>query len=124
MDDDGQETDSEACLRNNIAALMKFYRWDQTELAMRLGKDQSWVSRHLSAKPPPKGARFQFRDLDLIAGVFGLSPAELLAMKHGNFDRRATGERRSGADRRRDKPPPRMGRPLRRSDDDGKLEGA
>lgn len=103
-DVDPPESDSEACLRQNIQELLKFYGWNQTEFAARLGKDQSWVSRHLSAKPPPKGARFQFEDLDLVAAVFGLSPAELLAMRRGKWDRRTGKDRRCGYDRRGRRP--------------------
>lgn len=92
---------------------MELYGWNQTELANRLGKDQSWVSRHLSREPPPKGARFQFRDLDLLAAVFRLSPAELLALRFGKCDRRSSGERRSDTDRRRARPFPHTGMPQR-----------
>lgn len=99
--DGSDREDSEAVLRQNIQALMDLYRWNQAELAARIGKDQSWVSRHLSGAPPPRGARFQFRDLDLIAHAFGLSPADLLRQTDGNWDRRNGRERRSGRDRRR-----------------------
>lgn len=104
---------SEEQLRRNIEELLAFYGWNQTQFAERLGVDQAWVSRHLSRKPPPHGARFQFWDLDKIATLFGLSPAELLQPKFGRWDRRHTGERRSGQDRRRQSRPdsPRPGRP-------------
>lgn len=93
-------TDSEERLRCNIEELMRLFGWNQTELAIRLQKDQSWVSRHLNRDPPPRGARFQFRDIDRIAAIFGLSPAELLQPRYGKWDRRHADERRSGADRR------------------------
>ena len=92
--------DSEERLRCAVEYLMDLRGWNQTELARRIGKDQSWVSRHLSREPPPRGARFQFRDLDLVARVFGLSPAELLLPGYGKWDRRRASERRSGTDRR------------------------
>lgn len=101
MKTDAAVIDSEERLRCSVEALMDLYGWNQTEFARRLGKDQSWVSRHLSREPPPRGARFQFRDLDLIASVFGLSPAELLEQRHGKWDRRTRGERRDGSDRRK-----------------------
>lgn len=97
--------DSEERLRCNIEHLMEMFGWNQTELAIRVGKDQSWVSRHLSRKPPPSGARFQFSDLDALAAVFGLSPAELLAHRYGKWDRRIGDERRQRADRRQARSP-------------------
>ena len=115
--------DSEEVLRCTVECLMEMYGWNQTEFAARLGKDQSWVSRHLSREAPPRGARFQFRDLDLVAAVFGVSPAELLAQRHGKWDRRSGRDRRGGTDRRNAvqaiAPFHPKGMPLQNTEDEG-----
>lgn len=72
----------------------------QAGLAAMLGKSQSWVSKRLSGKAQPNGARLQVRDLDLIAAVFGLSPADLLCAGYGKRDRRSGQDRRCRPERR------------------------
>jgi transcriptional regulator with XRE-family HTH domain len=100
-DEHGQDGSAEEWLRRNVIELMAFYRMKQTVLAERMGRSQSWLSRRLSGRPWDEGgSRFQFEDLDRLATVFGLSPAELLQPKYGQWDRRRAGERRCGTDRR------------------------
>ena len=99
--DDGQES-AEQRLRKNLLELMESRRMTQAELAERLGKGQPWLSKRLSGKPWNEGgSRFQLEDLDAIAHIFGLSPAQLLEPGHGKWDRRSGTERRGGIDRRR-----------------------
>jgi transcriptional regulator with XRE-family HTH domain len=89
-------------LRTNVLELMEFRRMTQAELAELLGKSQPWLSKRLSGKPWSEGgSRFQIEDLDALANVFGLSPAQLLEPGHGKWDRRSGRDRRSGFDRRR-----------------------
>lgn len=96
------ETPAEQQLRVNVLELMDFRRMSQVELAERLGKSQSWVSKRLSGKKWDEGgSRFQFSDLDALSTVFGLSPAELLLPGYGKWDRRVGADRRCGRDRRR-----------------------
>ena len=98
----GHEVSAEEWLRRNVLDLMEFYRMKQATLAERIGRSQSWLSRRLSGKSWDQGgSRFQFEDLDALAAVFGLSPAELLEPKYGEWNRRTGHERRSGTDRRR-----------------------
>lgn len=102
---------AEEQLRRNVRELMKTWKWNQVTLARKIGRSQSWLSRRLKApsemtdddKDDEKndhGTRFQFSDLDALAAVFRLSPAELLQPKYGKWDRRSGRERRSGLDRR------------------------
>jgi transcriptional regulator with XRE-family HTH domain len=99
-----------------VNALMEWRRMTQAELAEKLGQSQPWLSKRLTGRTP-----FQIEDLDLIGAFFGLSPAELLQDGHGNLDRRSSGERRSGTDRRRRARPPFLpkGRPLPNPEDEG-----
>jgi transcriptional regulator with XRE-family HTH domain len=83
-------------LRDNIRALMRLHRWNQTDFAERLRRSQGWVSKHLNGQ-----LRFQVCDLDGLSTVFGLSPAELLRERYGKWDRRSGLDRRSGTERRR-----------------------
>src|SRR5688572_16261056 len=104
LDMGGHDTPAtaEEWLRRNVVELMRFYRMRQATLAEKIGRSQSWLSRRLSGKPWDQGgSRFQFEDLDKLADVFGVSPAELLQPKYGEWDRRTGHERRSGTDRRR-----------------------
>ena len=97
----GSPAAAEDQLRRNLLELMEFRRMTQAELADRMGKSQSWVSRRLSGRDWSEGgSRFQFEDLDVLANIFGLSPAELLLPGYGKWDRRRAGERRCGTDRR------------------------
>lgn len=89
---------SEEIVRRNVLELMRWRRMNQVTLAERLGKSQPWLSRRLSTTD--KSTRFQFGDLDAIADVFGVSPAQLMCAGIGEWERRK-GERRSGEDRRR-----------------------
>ena len=101
---EGERPTAEEWLRRNVLELMQFYRMNQTELAEKIGRGQSWLSRRLSGKPWDEGgSRFQFEDLDRLAAVFHLSPAELLQPKYGKWDRRSSTERRSHTDRRRNR---------------------
>ena len=110
MSDTREESlSAEEWLRRNVLELMRFYRMKQATLAEKIGRSQSWLSRRLSGKPWDEGgSRFQFEDLDVLAAVFGLSPAELLEPNYGDWNRRTGHERRSGTDRRRRprSPPP------------------
>ena len=100
----GGPTTAEEWLRRNVLELMQFYRMRQADLAEKIGRSQSWLSRRLSGKPWDEGgSRFQFEDLDRLAMVFGLSPAELLQPKYGKWDRRCAPERRSHTDRRQNR---------------------
>lgn len=103
--DDGREGDvpAEEQLRRNVAELMKYRRMKQGEVAERLGRPQPWLSRRMSADRD-KGTRFQVCDLDALADIFGVSPAQLLCAGNGQWDRRKNGERRCGQDRRRNRP--------------------
>jgi transcriptional regulator with XRE-family HTH domain len=91
---------AEERLRLNLVELMEFRRMKQSELAERLGRSQSWVSKRLAGKDGG-GNRFQMSDLDALATIFGLSPWELLQPAYGKWDRRSGDERRSGHERRR-----------------------
>jgi transcriptional regulator with XRE-family HTH domain len=83
-------------VRLSVEALMELHRMTQVELAEQLGQSQPWLSKRLTGVTP-----FHLCDLDAIAGVFGLSPAQLLQSGHGHLDRRrAAQQRRSGLDRR------------------------
>jgi transcriptional regulator with XRE-family HTH domain len=122
MDREDGGSPAEDQLRRNLLELMEFRRMKQAQLAELLGKSQSWVSRRLSGKSwDAGGSRFQFEDLDALARIFGLSPAELLEPGYGSWDRRAGDERRSGTDRRRRARPPFLpkGRPLPNPEDEG-----
>lgn len=102
---DAQPT-AEEWLRRNVVELMRFYRMRQAELAGKIGRSQSWLSRRLSGKPwTDGGSRFQLADLDALASAFGLSPAELLEPKYGEWDRRTGQDRRIRTDRRHKRPP-------------------
>lgn len=99
--DDGGAPPAEDQLRRNLVALLKARRMRQSELAERMGRSQSWVSRRLSGKEwKDGGSRFQFGDLDRLSHIFGLSPAQLLQPGYGEWDRRSGHERRGGRDRR------------------------
>jgi transcriptional regulator with XRE-family HTH domain len=107
-------------LRKNLVELMEFRRMTQADLAELLGKSQSWVSRRLSGKAWEEGgSRFQFEDLDTLARIFGLSPAELLHPGYGKWDRRTGHERRAGPDRRRVRPFRQQGISKTGSDEEG-----
>lgn len=98
------EISAEERLRQNVLELLTFRRMKQTDLAERLGRSQSWVSKRLKGKHEGKGSRFQLSDLDALGRVFGLSPAELLQPAYGKWDRRSGHERRQRADRRQARP--------------------
>jgi transcriptional regulator with XRE-family HTH domain len=85
-------------LRRNVLELMRSRGLNQTALATKLGHSQPWLSRRLSGKGG-HGGRFQFEDVDRLANVFGLSPAQLLCAGQGEWDRRKQ-DRRSGEERR------------------------
>lgn len=96
------DTTAEAQLRLNLIELMDFRRMTQAQLAERLGKSQSWVSKRLSGKAWTEGgSRFQFEDLDALARVFDLPADALLRPGFGKWDRRCGADRRTGGDRRR-----------------------
>lgn len=98
---DTDDIGAEERLRQNVLELLAFWRMKQTDLAARLGRSQSWVSKRLTGKVTGKtGSRFQLSDLDALAAVFGLSPSELLGHRYGKWDRRSGLERRQRADRR------------------------
>jgi transcriptional regulator with XRE-family HTH domain len=100
--DDGARECAEDRLRKNLLELMEFRGMTQAELAERLGRSQPWLSKRLSGKPwTDGGSRFQLQDLDALAHIFGLSPAQLLEPGYGKWDRRSGEDRRSGYDRRR-----------------------
>lgn len=92
---------AEEQLRLNVKALLKQRRWDQADLAKRLSRSQSWVSKRLSGKPQPHGSRFQFDDLDALARVFAVPAAALLAPGSEYRERRVR-DRRFSHDRRRE----------------------
>jgi transcriptional regulator with XRE-family HTH domain len=100
MADEQEPLPAEQLLRENLEQIRAFRRMSQAALADRLGKSQSWVSKRLAGKLNGKGSRFQFEDLDRLAAIFGLSPAELLQPGYGKRDRRTGRDRRSGFDRR------------------------
>lgn len=82
-------------LRINVRELMDLRNWSQADLAERLKRSQPWLSKRLTGTTP-----FHMKDVDEIAHVFGLAPAELLCVGFGKWDRRHQPERRSGVDRR------------------------
>lgn len=82
-------------VRVNVECLMEMHRLTQVQLADRIGRSQSWLSKRLSGT-----TSFQIEDLDLIGDVFGLSPAQLLQPGHGKLDRRSGQDRRTRTDRR------------------------
>jgi transcriptional regulator with XRE-family HTH domain len=90
-------------LRRNVLELMRSRGLNQTALATKLGHSQPWLSRRLSGKGG-HGGRFQFEDVDRLANVFGLSPAQLLCAGQGQWDRRRGSDRRRGEDRRVNRP--------------------
>lgn len=96
-------------IQRNIRELMRWRRMTQADLADALGESQPWLSKRLTGTTP-----FQLCDVDAIAAVFELSPAELLREGYGKWDRRAGGDRRTGLERR-------QGRPIRASHDEGPL---
>lgn len=96
-----EETPTEALLRENIEHLLTQRRIERKDFAKQLGRGVSWLSKRLSGKPSPLGSRFQFSDLDAMARIFELSPADLLQPGLGKWDRRTGKERRSGWERRR-----------------------
>lgn len=90
---------SERQLSANVRALMKLYRWTQTDLAEKLGETQSWVSRRMSASPDKK-YRWKVEDLDALALAFEVPAYTLLRPGHGRVDRRSSHARRVIPDRR------------------------
>lgn len=90
------EAPCEALLRANIELLMEQRKVSRKELAARLKRSQSWLSKRLGGK-----SNFKIEDLDTLARAFGLSPADLLQPGLGKWDRRSGNERRGGWDRRR-----------------------
>ena len=103
-------------VRANVMEAMNARKWTQAELADRLGRSQPWLSKRLTGTTP-----FKIEDLDTIAAVFELSPAELLGHGYGKWDRRSGRERRSGFDRRGAVRPrsPFLQRERPREDDEG-----
>lgn len=97
---DADECSAEERLRRNLIEILDFRRMRQADLAARLGKSQSWVSKRLAGKQSGRGSRFQLSDLDALAVIFGLSPAQLLQPAYGKWDRRSGQDRRSGYERR------------------------
>lgn len=84
-------------LRENVRVLMDARRLTQAQLAERLGQSQPWLSKRLTGTTP-----FHIEDLDALAHVFALSPAELLQPGYGKWDRRTHDiVRRVCPDRRR-----------------------
>lgn len=82
-------------LCRNVRELMKLRRWSQADLAKRIGVSQPWLSQRFTGR-----TSFHMRDLDAIALAFDVTPAELLCVGFGQWDRRKTPDRRSGEDRR------------------------
>ncbi len=83
-------------LRRNVQALLDWRRWNQAQLADRIGRSQPWVSKRLNGK-----TRVSLEDLELIAGAFMLPAHALLhSGGFGQFERRSGRDRRT-LDRRR-----------------------
>lgn len=97
---DSLDVGAEEQLRQNLLEILEFRRMKQTDLADRLGRSQSWVSKRLTGKASGRGSRFQLSDLDALSAIFGLSPSELLQPAYGKRDRRSGHERRQRPDRR------------------------
>lgn len=95
LGDDSPHLTANDQLRANVRALMDIRNWTQAEFAERLQRSQPWLSKRLTGTTP-----FQIEDLDLMAHVFGLSPAEMLCIGYGKWDRRQTPDRRMAPDRR------------------------
>lgn len=94
------ESKSAQKFRARLRSLMHGKRWNQSETARRLKVirkvwDQPRLNRVLSGDQPPT-----LDDLDDLARVFVIRPAELLVDEFGQVDRRAGGDRRSGVERR------------------------
>lgn len=85
--------------RANVKEAMELRGWNQAKLAQRIRQSQPWLSKRLTGV-----TEFQLGDLDLIAPVFGMSPAELLQPGYGQWDRRRGQGRRQIPDRRQVKP--------------------
>lgn len=84
-------------VRRNVRALMEFFGFNQAELAERIGKSQSWVSKRVKGNVP-----FKLKDLDALASALGVpAPSLLYEYGSGAFERRRGQDRRSGLDRRR-----------------------
>lgn len=84
-------------VRRNVEGLMEKQGVTQVQLAERLHKSQSWVSKRVSGRTP-----FKLKDLDDLAHAFAVSPESLLhEFGTGGFERRTGRERRVAADRRR-----------------------
>lgn len=86
-------------LTANINELLAFTHRRQSALAAHLKVSQPHISNLLGGK-----RQWQIEDLDRIADFFCVTVADLFYDGHGQFDRRRGGERRSGLDRRRQRP--------------------
>jgi transcriptional regulator with XRE-family HTH domain len=87
---------AEDLLRRKVLALIAQRGWSQaefTECLARRGykRSQAWVSRKLTGVQP-----FRVRDLDMLAGVFGITVPELFFDEYGQWDRRSKTDRRKG----------------------------
>lgn len=86
---------TEYLLLQNIRALLEGRGFYQRDLAMWVGKHETWLSKILQED---RGIRM--KDLDRIADFFGLSSYELLQPGIGPLTERRRGDRRSDRDRR------------------------
>ena len=59
-------------IRENIRSLLVARKEDQAALAQHCGHDRSWLNKFLNS-----GRGIQLKDLDLIAGFFGIEPYQL-----------------------------------------------
>jgi transcriptional regulator with XRE-family HTH domain len=94
------ENKSAQKFRARLRSLMHDKRWNQSETARRLKNirqvwDQPRVNRLLRGDQSPT-----LDDLDDIARLFVVLPADLLIDEYGQAERRKGGERRSGVERR------------------------
>jgi len=83
-------------IRRNISAILSAQQASQTSLAFALGKDKSWINKFINGH-----RSIQLRDLDQIAGFFGLDTYRLLQPGiAATTERRSGTERRTGTERR------------------------
>lgn len=83
-------------LRVRVREYMDAHKMSQTQLAARLGKTQSWLSRRLTGDQS-----FRMKDLDPLATIFRITVPELFFDTFGQWDRRTKVDRRKVERRQR-----------------------
>lgn len=78
-------------LRTRVRDFLDRRRMSQTQLATKMGKTQSWLSRRLTGNQS-----FRIRDLDRLAEIFDITVPELFFDDYGQWDRRSKTDRRKG----------------------------